>query len=544
MERILICAVMWCCVFAASAEIPPRDRRIGRQGELYLLNGGSLTDGTKEGMQAADAYDNMLLSSGFSSEGKLRRVGSQATAPLKSIGSPHIPVVLVQFSDLKFSVANTLPAINNYYYKFCNGNMNGTRYTGTKNYGSVRDYFIEQSDSLFLPEFEIIGPVTLDSAYAYYGRNSGARRDVNISTFFNQSVAKAKAQYSGWDKFDNDGDGTVDMVFFIYAGEGENAQTDPNTIWPKEMLTSAVISGTKISCYAACNELYGNEADGIGVMCHEMSHALGLPDLYDTSNDNYGLDYWDLMDSGCYCDNAFYPCGYSSYEKDFMGWKQLEQLEYNKEYALRLLPLSEGGSGYKIVNSENSNEYYVLENRQNTGWDTYIARGTRDSKRHGMLVMHVDYLPSRWRSNIVNVNYAHQYLTIVPADDELMSYTVVDTDSDYSKWVLSAQGDPFPGRTGRKTLFSNEQPVYTASGYLRQPITNIVEHDDGTITLNVCKFADVDGNGKADTQDVLNIYDYIRNAGMSQPYVPQDVNMDGSVDTQDVLGVYEYILKE
>lgn len=530
-----------CFAINAVADVKPRPIRDGKQGRAAEeVKDGYVTDSSSYMyLKTENIIDSSLYTLPLSNLRK--KVGSQSLAPLKASGCPKIPLVLVQFSDLQFSVAQTDNAVNEFYDRFCNGNRDGTLYKDAFSYGAVRDYFVQQSDSLFQPEFVVIGPVTLDNPYAYYGANQGNLRDVNISKFYTQSVAKAQELFDDWNQFDNNHDGTIDMLYFIYAGEGENGSHEANSIWPEEVVTTETIGGVSYGSYACCNELYGDSVDGIGVMCHELSHAIGLPDFYDYNYKAYGLDYWDLMDSGCYCKSGYQPCGYSAYEKDFMGWKSLETLEYNKECTLKLTPISKSGIGYKIMNPENSNEYYILENRQNTGWDTYISRGTDKDKRHGMLVSHIDYIPTKWIANKVNLNSTHQYYTIIPADGTLDSYIYVMGQDDYNVWQESADGDLYPGLHKVTTLFSNKQPVYTDSGSLQQPITNIVEHEDGTITLNICKFADINGDGNIDTQDVLNIYNYMQTVVEREKYVSVDMNGDSNVDTQDVLGVYDYI---
>ena len=193
----------------------------------------------------------------------------------------------------------------------------------------------------------------------------------------------------------------------------------------------------------------------------------------------------------------------------------------------------------KILNAENYHEYYIIENRQNIGWDTYIGRGTDQRKRHGMMVSHVDYSISRWRYNNINTTADHQCFTIIPADGELYSYTLIETDADRNHWALSADADLFPGSLGVTCLFSGVQPVYTSAGTMHQPITGIVEHPDGTISLTICQFADINGDGLADSQDVLKVYDFMQEQTIVEPLIPQDVNGDGVVDTQDVLLIYE-----
>ena len=433
-----------------------------------------------------------------------RRVGLHASAPLTSEGSPKVPVILVQFPDLRFTAGLADgeecetdaqgETVNATYTLFCNGQGDGGHYTDLGSGGAITEYFSDQSDGTFTPEFVVIGPVTLDSSYVYYGKNTSSTTDVNLSQFYSQALTKAQALYSDWDAFDNDGNGSVDMAFFIYAGEGENA-LDPNTdddaenhIWPSERGSGGTINSVTYGAYACCNELYEGVIDGIGVFVHELSHALGLPDLYDTGYKLFGLDYWDVMDSGCYCADGYVPCNYSAYERDFMGWQALITLSGTASQALTLQPISANGQGYKVVNPENEDEYYVIENRQNKGWDTYIGRGNSSYKMHGLLVTHIDYIQSRWTNNRVNYySYDHPCCTILPADGELYSSMDVTTTAEYYAYLESMQGDPFPGATGLDSLAGDMATVYTTTGdtpgLMNQSLLGITENEDLSITL-------------------------------------------------------------
>lgn len=417
----------------------------------------------------------------------MMRLGAQSSAPLKSIGSPKIPVVLVEFSDRKFEVAATSPEVNKYYDLYCNGLHNGTNYTGAGSDGSIRDYFIAQSDSLFKPEFTIIGPVTLSKAMAYYGANSGTRTDVNFATFRAEAIAEAmKIPNVNWSDFDNDGNSTVDMVYFIYAGLGENVGGGSDALWPKESTSSLTINGKVFSTSACCNELRpatydedGNilttKADGIGVMCHELSHALGLPDFYDTQGLEFGMDMWSLMDYGNYCKNGYAPIGYTGYERDFMGWRKLQTLE--EPSTIQMTALEADGFAYKVVNDANLNEYYILENRNEFGWDKTLSR----SCGHGMVAIHVDYNASAWSSNKVNIDPNHQRMTIIAANNLWLNASHAQSASEYFE-VLA--GNPYPGITGNRELSNTSVPaakVFTG-GYMNKPIYNIVEQD-GVITF-------------------------------------------------------------
>ena len=439
------------------------------------------------------------------------RVGLISSAPLKSFGSPKVPVILVQFQDLKFisglaegdSCVTTeqQEIVNDYFDIFCNGLRDGGYYTDHGSAGAIAEYFRDQSEGLFTPEFVVIGPITLDNGYATYGKNE-KYRDSNVSAFFKESLQKAINAFRDWSVFDNNNNGTIDMAFFIYAGEGENGSSDPNTIWPNERPSGATIDSVKFACYACCNETYHRKTDGIGVFVHELSHALGLPDLYDKGLLAYGMDYWDIMDSGNYCNSGCCPCGYSAYEKDFMGWKSLITLDNTEAVHIVLKPMHAGGVGYKMVNPDNPDEYYVIENRQNEEWDTYIGC-INTNKAHGMVLTHIDYVQSSWTGNSVNSTIEHQRCTIVPADGHLDSYMFVTTMDQYNEYMASTAGDPFPGyynitscEATKPTIMHYEEKetsemttcelpaVYT--GAMNQALLNIVENEDGTVEFDYC----------------------------------------------------------
>ena len=450
-NRYLLVLFMALCSLQLSAQIKARQGRYLSQSNHLELS--DVTTSSKTGQ---------------------KKVGSQATAPLKANGSPKVPVILVQFQDLKFisglydsegihyqcESMEDEQAVNSFFNKFCNGNGDGSYFKDAGSFGAISEYFRDQSDGQFTPQFVVMGPVTLDNGYEYYGKNTASSRDVNVSKFYSESINKAQSVFSDWSQFDNDGNSVVDMAFFIFAGDGENGGGGPNTIWPHERPSGGTFNNVKFGCYACCNETYKDETDGIGVFVHELSHALGLPDFYDKNYVAFGLDYYDIMDSGCYCDNAYTPCNYSTYERDFMGWKSLVTLNPEEAQQLTLHPVSLGGTGYKIENPEFPNEYLVIENRQALDWDNFLGRGTERTKMHGLMVTHVNYNKSSWDYNNVNVDVDHQRISIVPADGTLRSYMFVENGSDFNDFMISAIGDLFPGSQDVKELKGSHEVIY------------------------------------------------------------------------------------
>ena len=424
-----------------------------------------------------------------------REVGSLKDALLQPYGTKKIPVILAAFNDKKFTVEKTNEKVRSFYNQLFNGN---DIYASTGNWGSVRKYFIDQSQGQFQPEFSIIGPVTLDKNYAYYGGDySSGSKDSCYSKFIMESFTKAQAWSANslegdWIQFDNDSDGSVDMCVVIFAGMGQNYTNnygDKSTIWPKELPTAYNINGIKLAgCSSSCEMrptaassdgvITNWQADGIGVIVHEISHAIGLPDLYDTKDKAFGLDFWSVMDYGMYTRNSKCPVGYTAYEREFMEWQLTETV--NSPRTLHIAPFSKGGKGYKIVNDANPNEYYILDNRQALDWDW----GMCSNRGHGMIVLHVDFKQSIWSLNNVNSNPNHQYLTIIPANNSLIgsnNYTTQD------QWKASLQGNPYPGTSKNHELTNTTTPaslVFTGT-YMSKPLMDIQETKDGIITVKV-----------------------------------------------------------
>lgn len=424
-----------------------------------------------------------------------RRVGSLASALVQPYGVKKIPVILAAFKDKKFSVAPSDQKVNEFYDNFFNGeDIQGS----TGNWGSVRQYFIDQSQGQFLPEFTIIGPIELDSVYSYYGKQSGSTADLHYTDFVRESFFKSLSLGDNWTQFDNDGNGDVDMCAIIYAGLGQNYTDnygDKNTIWPKEQPTAYTFNGIKLSgCSSSCElrptaasngVITAWQADGIGVIVHEISHAIGLPDLYDKNNIAFGLDFWSVMDYGMYARNGKHPIGYSAYEREFLNWQHTEVI--NGPCTLHLYPFEQGGKGYKLVNDANPNEYYILDNKQAIGWNW----GVCTNRGHGMLVFHVDYNAGSWTGNNVNSIVSHQRLTIIPANNSLIGSNNYKSQN---QWQTSLQGNPYPGITENHELTNNTIPaslVYTGS-YMNKPLVDIEETADGIITVKVMPLGTLD----------------------------------------------------
>ena len=381
-------------------------------------------------------------------------------------------IILAEFQDLTFQAGHDKALYNRI------ANERGfTNEMGFK--GSVKDYFIDQSEGQFELDFDVVGPVTVSQDYAYYGKNDSHGDDVNPGQMIYEAVSLAKDSVD-FRPYDWDGDGEVDQVFVVYAGVGEaQNQSQKNSIWPHMWdLQSAygktlTFNGVTVNTYACSSELsYGTSIDGIGTFCHEFSHCMGFPDLYDTGDEgNFGMGSWSLMDYGSYNGDAFVPCGYTSYERMVCGWKTPIELTEDTNVT-DMKAINEGGNTYIIYNGGNHNEYYLLENRQQKGWDSELPG-------HGLLVMHVDYDASVWYNNEVNNDGKRQRCTIFHADNN-------DIDSWYGM-----RGDPYP-YNGNDSLTNLSKPaasLYNANSdgtyYMNRGIRDIKERSEGIISFRM-----------------------------------------------------------
>lgn len=334
----------------------------------------------------------------------------------RHVGKRKGLIVLVNFTDVRFQPAHTKSLLSRM------ANEEGFTYKDGHR-GSLHDYFKDQSNGLFHLTFDVVGPVQLRHDMAYYGKDTldwrGSRSDVRAGQMVAEACLAIKDSVNFRD-YDWDGDNVVDQVLVIYAGYGQASGGGSNTIWPHEWALQYSDYGSVlriggnmlINTYACSNELNFNttKLGGFGTACHEFTHCLGLPDMYDTSGkESLGMGFYDLMSAGNYNGEGYVPAGYTSYEKMFVGWLTPQELTRDTTIT-GMKPLSEHGEAFIIRNDANADEYYLLENRQRSGWDTHLPG-------EGLLVLHVDFDQMDWLTNRVNANPQHQRCTLVPADN-------------------------------------------------------------------------------------------------------------------------------
>lgn len=412
---------------------------------------------------------------------------------MRGLGGDHITykgvkkglVVLVDFKNKKFADGHDLE----YYKNVINGKDFSDEEEGYV--GSVRDYFLAQSNGQFELDFDVVGPVTMSKNYGYYGNDGAYQKDEKVYEMIKEACDGIQDKVNLKD-YDWDGDGEADQVFFLYAGLGQASGGSPGTIWPHESELRYWPCGVlsyptgKINTYACANELQPETqgssryiSAGIGTICHEFSHCLGFADMYDTTGGGgYGMSVFDVMDQGSYNGNGFVPCNYTAFERIYAGWVEAIELE-SPATVKDMKSVSDYGRPFIMYNYKNTNEYFLMENRQNTGWD----KGLYGS--NGLLIVHVNYVPSRWANNSVN-----------SSAEKIQCCTVVNADGSRENTQYSLQGDLYPyevkGVTMNDEFTDESEPaakLYTKNSdnsyALGIPITQI-KRSKGSISFLVC----------------------------------------------------------
>ncbi len=391
-------------------------------------------------------------------------------------GSPRAAIILVAFSDVAMnsrSQAYFTDMASKVGFKESGSTTGSSSPAAT---GSALDYFTASSNGKFTPQFDVLGPVKLSNTCAYYGGNDSYGNDLRPEYMVRDAI-KALDATTDFSVYDNDHDGVIDNVYVIYAGMGEANGGAANTIWPhswsfSEAGLSLTVDGKKVDSYACSAEFYSKTLlDGIGTFCHEFSHVMGLPDLYDTvygTAERYTPGDYSLMDQGSYLNSSRTPPTYGIYERNAMGWADVEVLDPGVGVDASLGHILNTNMGYAIA-TEKTNEFFLLENRQKTGWDAYLPG-------HGMLIWHIDYNTSIWNANKPNNSATHQYVDIVEAGG---------TANNTSSSTLAQY--PFPGTKNKTSFTSSTTPAMRswAGKNIDAPITDIAEAN-GMITFKVC----------------------------------------------------------
>ena len=443
------------------------------------------TEGGKPVYASAETLRGMRKAAGsHNNRHRMAPLDTDGRTKYNTIGETRALVLLLEYSDIKFQPASpqdiadmlNKPGYNKYG---CNG--------------SARDYYFDNSGGKFTPVFDVARVVTLPNTSKYYTGPEDNSKYVNFREAIKYALEELDAEID-YAKYDCDGDGVVDAVYIFYAGYGQaDTPLDGQVIWPHQgWLTGYSFDGVRFGQYACSNELNGQRhyaekdmyVDGPGTFIHEYGHVLGMPDIYDPlyQDDTVTVGPWDVMDIGCYNNEGYCPPNLSTYEKWVYRWIEYDFAASNTHYDLK--SIQDGGTGLVIpvqcgsASGDNS-EYFILESRSNTGWDTYI--GDYYGGVPGLLVWHIDYNNEIWKANRVNSTPGHPGCFLVTADGTADPFKE-NVPEDYRYFPIAPH---FPGKYNRTSISPDGEiclRTYLNGGAPMDVTISDIKYDDATRT--------------------------------------------------------------
>jgi M6 family metalloprotease-like protein len=389
--------------------------------------------------------------------------GTQAVPSGHNLGTQRILVLLVAFTD-RPAVGTTAADWNQ-------------RFFGAS--GSVRDFYRQASyNGLDLVPAEethgtsndgVVGWLTLPYAHPNTGGSVGS-----INAQIVRDAIVAADPYVNFANFDTNHDGYISStelhLFTILAGYetsyGGAGACQPNVWGHRSALSSAprvdnvyVASGYGGGGYMQFGEWHctasrpPGHAATIGIMAHELGHDLSLPDLYDTDGSSEGIGAWGIMGAGSWNGVTYSgdsPALPEAWSRWYEGW--LTPIQVIGSLNNAWLPAASssptvyqlldnpGGVDWEFYGQSGSGEYFLVENRQPTGYDAGLPGC-------GLLIWHID--ETRTSSNSANANDARRLVDLEEAD----GLNQLDTGASRGD-----PGDPFPGSSNNPAFDDTTNP--------------------------------------------------------------------------------------
>lgn len=279
-------------------------------------------------------------------------------------------------------------------------------------YPSMREYFREVSNGKLIMEYVLSNWAMAEHNISYYGKRNGDARGRTLAA---EAIQGAMKQGMDFKQFDRNNDKIIDAVLALHAGAGAEEGGNDFYVWSHKWGGLSIqADGINVYEYATFPETrnyYGrNGMVGIGVACHELSHLLGLPDLYDTRTGGAGVGDWSLMAGGSWSGSENFPTHPEAWSKEQMGWARVENITA-KAGQYKLPPVVDEGVVYRI-DTYNSDEYFLLENRRQRNLDRSVAG-------NGLAIWHINKLKAKtlFQDPYNNVNaYGQRGVDLEEAD--------------------------------------------------------------------------------------------------------------------------------
>lgn len=258
--------------------------------------------------------------------------------------------------------------------------------------GSLADYYHETSYGRLRIEGEVRGWYQAAEPPAFYAGNAFGRNWAlyprSMGRLVEEAVALAAGEGVDFSVYDHDHDGHVDGLVVIHQGPGGDITNRPEHLWTtmdyisRGRGTALVVNGVLVDRFILLEELYPPDRIlPVGIVAHELGHALGLPDFYQHGGRLAVAGVYDLMSAGVWGRaDAARPFHLSAYSKMKLGW--LEPRIITGRARLALAPIETNPEAVRL-NTPRSGEYFLLEHRGRLGFDEHLPG-------EGLLIWQVD----------------------------------------------------------------------------------------------------------------------------------------------------------
>lgn len=392
--------------------------------------------------------------------------------------------ILVDFSDVPGTVV-TQTQIDDY--------CNKPGYTGFSNAGSIYDYFFVQSGGNLRYNNNVTYYVRLPQPKTYYNDLSVADNCATCGRLLlNDALNVLIANGYDFSPLTTKSGGNIRACNVLYAGARPANQYWSRGLWPhRSVLTSpkSVGGGKYVYDYQITD--IGNTANlAIGTFCHENGHMLlGYPDLYAYDDNAANIGSYSLMASS----GSTHPVNIDSYLKEASGWMDVIDLSSSSQQ--RCTVQVDGNQVYRYVNQGNTNEYFMFEVRDNTGWEgPYGGAAGSVNPTAGLVAYHVlengkNTYSSIFTNNNPNCTYTTPYeLLLVEANQQTTKTPWYDVPSpDSSDGFKSSGKSSISDSTTPELKFWVKDTTANGGGRKTASGCNIsgISADGPTMTFNI-----------------------------------------------------------
>ncbi|MEA2031122.1 MAG: M6 family metalloprotease domain-containing protein [candidate division Zixibacteria bacterium] len=321
---------------------------------------------------------------------------------------------------------------------------------------SIRTYYGEvsynQLDIVTVNMPSSVGWIEAPQTYDYYVNNqNGTGAYPNNTQKLCEDLVDAADGQVDFSNYDNDDNGTVDLLIIVHTGPGAEYTGQNSDIWSHKWgISPRLKDGVYISDFTVQPEYWVNPGDmTVGVYAHELGHGFfGLPDLYDIDGSgSHGIGKWGLMSYGCWLgpssmgSSPAHPCAWSKIQMGFTAATIIS--DNSNSHPIGAVETSD--EIYRLWNGGSTgNEYFLIENRQKTGFDSYIPGS-------GLLIWHIDDTKTNntqewW----LGEDSSNHYMVALEQSDGLWE---LEHGLDYGD-----DRDPFPGNLNNLTFDALSTP--------------------------------------------------------------------------------------